>query len=75
MQLWYQLEPLAVLHQQAQMSGAAWNQPVTQARGFSVGGHPLKPTTDGTRCVGETERARQSGIELARALESEEAEP
>jgi hypothetical protein len=43
-------------------------QPVAKARGFFVSGHRLKPSTDGTLCDGEIERARQWGMELRRAM-------
>jgi len=44
-------------------------RPVAKPRGFFVSGHCLKPTTDGTLCDGEIERARLWGVELARAME------
>ncbi len=44
-------------------------RPVAKARGFFVSGHPLKPTTDGTLCDGEIERARLWGMELRQAVE------
>lgn len=35
---------------------------------FYVGGHPLRPTADGSLCEGEVERARQWGASLARTM-------
>lgn len=42
--------------------------PIAKAQGFFVGGHPIKPTTDGRLCDGEIERAQLWGIELARMM-------
>jgi hypothetical protein len=44
-------------------------RPAAKACGFFVSGHRLKPTTDGTLCDGEIERARQWGMALRRAME------
>jgi Flavodoxin domain len=45
-------------------------QPVARERGFFVSGHRLKPTTDGSLCDGEIERARLWGMELRQAVEA-----
>jgi hypothetical protein len=41
---------------------------IAKPRGFYVTGHPVKPTTSGTLCEGETERARMWGAELAKVM-------
>jgi hypothetical protein len=63
---WYDRGAASKILQGLQRAGY---QPVAKARGFFVSGHPLKPTTDGTLCDGEIERARLWGMELRRAME------
>jgi hypothetical protein len=48
-------------------------EPLAQARGFFVSGHPIKPTTDGTLVKGEIERARRWGAELAKAVQARQS--
>lgn len=43
-------------------------QSIAKARGFYVSGHRIKPTTDGILRVGELERARLWGVDLARVI-------